>query len=185
MESEQQWRLVAEMLAEIRNNTGSSWSESNGTLPDRAAILERLERSWVATEPPYPDVPREVGPRVAEHVLNAIDAHVLMGYYPPPELLLALSALLSRYMDAAGKLTLEEVMFGKPKRRTGCYAARSQKPTRDMWTDALCKSAAHKGKPEADVASLLESFSSLVFRRADAESLLRAKRRAKAKKRTE
>lgn len=185
MESEQQWLLVAEMLAEIRNNPESKWSESSETLPDRAAILDRLERNWKATKPPWPNVPREVGPRVAEHVLGAIDAHVLMGYYPPPELLLALSALLSKYMDAAGKLTLEEVMFGKPKRRTGCYAAREQKPMRDAFTDAITRTAVLRGQTEADVGDLLEQVNSLVFRRADAESLLRAKRRAKAKKRTE
>lgn len=183
MESDEQWQLVAQMLAEIRGRVDSLESAS-GQLPDRAAILNRLERSWTALESPWPDVPREVGPRVAEHVLGAIDAHVLMGYYPPPELLLALSSLLHEYLEAAGKLTLEEVMFGKPKRRTGTYAARSQKPMRDMWTDAITKVAKSQGKSEAEVAELLEQSSTLLFRYADADSLLRAKRRANARKRT-
>ena len=169
MEKDQQWQLVADKLAAIRD-------------PNCPPEISRLEQSWGVVEPPWPNVPRESGPRVAEHVLTAIDAHVVMGYYPPPELLLALSSLLTEYMDAKGKLTLEAVMFGKPKRRTGCFAARSQKQMRDSFTDALTRVAARHGKPEADIAGLLEDVNQLVFCPADAESLLRAKRRATAKR---
>lgn len=182
MESGQQWELVAAMLAEIRGNAGSTWTQSIGTVPDRAAILSQLERGWNALGSPYPNKPREAGSHVAEHVLTAIDAHVRMGAYPPPELLLALSALLDQYLDAAGKLTLEEVMFGKPKRRTGSFAARSHLEVRSLFVDAIAQAASARGMSEGEIAATLEAGVERAFGRwADADSLLRARRRLKAK----
>lgn len=168
MEKDEQWALVAQKLALVEST-------------DCPKTVLRLEESWRAGAPPWPGVPRESGPRVAEYVLAAIDAHTEMGYYPPPELMLALSALLNEYLDGKGKLSLEEVFFGKPRRRTGSFAVRSVKHGRDLFTDAVTRAAAKGGQSEGKVGDILESVSALVFRRTDAESLLRAKRRANAR----
>lgn len=183
MEKEQQWKLVAEKLRAVADTATTDPEPDEERLPTEAEAMARLEKYWQEMKPnPHPNVPREECSHVAEYVLPAIDCYTSLGYYPPPELMLALSVLLSEYMQGAGNLSLEEAMFGRPRRRTGTFAARNRNTGRDMLTDAITRAAAKHGQSEHEAIDLLESLSAIAFRRADGEALLRAKRRYKAKK---
>ena len=46
------------------------------------------------------------------------------GNYPPPELLIMITKCFNLYFEAEGALSLEEVFFGRPKKRAGNYSAR-------------------------------------------------------------
>ena len=51
-------------------------------------------------------------------------AYVNWGYYPAPEILASVAKCFNLYLQAKGDLSLEEVFYGKPKKRSGNFAAR-------------------------------------------------------------
>ena len=67
-----------------------------------------------------------------DHPLRVLFRCITCGRYPPPELLMAMRGAFDEYLEAGGDLTLEEVFFGKPKRRAGNYAKRNAKAERDL-----------------------------------------------------
>jgi hypothetical protein len=61
---------------------------------------------------------------------NPIDyfvSNIYQGRYPPPEIVTMIAHCFTLYFKAEGKLSLEEVFFGKPKKRAGNYASRKSK----------------------------------------------------------
>jgi hypothetical protein len=82
------------------------------------------EREWfaagVASNPTYQGVDESHWHPVQEF-LQLME----VGVYPPPALLRALARGFSSYLDSGGDLSLEEAFFGKPKRRSGNFAARA------------------------------------------------------------
>ena len=63
--------------------------------------------------------------KLAHHPLALFFLYVSYGFYPPPELLIALHEAFEAYQKEKGRLTLEEAFFGKPVQRAGTYAQRS------------------------------------------------------------
>jgi hypothetical protein len=61
---------------------------------------------------------------------NPIDyfvSNIYGGRYPPPEIVIMIAHCFTLYFKAEGKLSLEEVFFGKPKKRAGNFASRKSK----------------------------------------------------------
>lgn len=55
--------------------------------------------------------------------LTGVMLYLRLGLYPPPELLIALVEDYERYLKGAGRVSLEEAFFGKPRRKVGSRAA--------------------------------------------------------------
>ena len=58
---------------------------------------------------------------------------VLRGCYPTPELMLSIAKSFDLYLTAAGELSLEEVFFGKPRKRAGKFSERSIKDNQYLY----------------------------------------------------
>ncbi|WP_269619957.1 hypothetical protein [Zhongshania sp. BJYM1] len=95
-----------------------------------------LEAAWMRAHPdasePHPvfglslremenDIPNLRELTTIEAFINLVNT----GRYPTPELMLSLAKSFQLYFEADGKLSLEEVFFGKPKQRSGNYAQQS------------------------------------------------------------
>lgn len=112
---------------------------------------------------------KERGKRIANisgTPLGALFYYVEMGFYPPPELLLALSCVFNKYIDSNGDVTLERAFLGPPIPKSGNYARRSNAKlrkgrasvimtrlisegmSRDQAAEVI--SMANGGKPDAD-----------------------------------
>lgn len=64
--------------------------------------------------------------------MAALFVMVGVGLYPPPELMVAMSQAFFEYLEAEGRLELEDVFFGRPRQRAGNYARRRKKGERDF-----------------------------------------------------
>lgn len=96
-------------------------------------VLNCLESTWRLLDKSYDGiVKREDDGTTADTPLAALFYYVEMGFYPPPEILLALSEAFDHYRAAAGSLSLEEVFLGRPKRKGGNYARRKNSLLRKM-----------------------------------------------------
>lgn len=83
-------------------------------------VLESLERVWGVIEGEQSVVKREDADRArADSPLSSVMYHIDSGFYPPPELMLALVDAWSEYQQAAGRRTLEECFLDSPKRKVG------------------------------------------------------------------
>lgn len=52
-------------------------------------------------------------------IVDVLNTYFDMGVYPPPELLLTIGDMFQTYYHCKGKVSLEEVFFGKSKRGVG------------------------------------------------------------------
>ena len=88
-------------------------------------ILNSLENTWDVISDYYGrDVKRTDIEKSSNNPLISLFYFIEVGLYPPPELLLALLDLYQEYLDGKGKISLEDVFFGPPKKGVGNYAAR-------------------------------------------------------------
>lgn len=107
-----QWAVVAEERARLANSANYP-------------VLNGLEESWRVLDAFYGGIIKRAGDdRVADTPLEALLFHVEMGFYPPPELLLALARAYDVYRYSNGKVSLEEAFFGPPRRKAGNHAKR-------------------------------------------------------------
>lgn len=90
---------------------------------EKYPVLSSLEKTWEVIDSLYDGIVKR-DERTAEYPFDALLLYVEMGFYPPPELLLAVAGAYRTYIGAAGRLTLEEVFFGRPRRRSGTSAQR-------------------------------------------------------------
>ena len=93
-------------------------------------VLEGLEDSWYLLENYYNTQMEGVIDRnhIAQKTpLGAFRCMIEDGFYPPPEVLLALDDCFEMYMAHRGKVELEQIFFGEKKRGVGNYAARTYK----------------------------------------------------------
>jgi hypothetical protein len=65
--------------------------------------------------------------------VQAFVSAVMAGGYPTPELMLSLAKSFELYFTAAGELSLEEVLFGRPRKRAGIFASRSIRELRFLF----------------------------------------------------
>lgn len=112
---------------------GATWGHVEGCKAGLDIGLARfLRRQWEAQgEIKTPSV-QEWGFAPDTPPMAALFVMVGMGLYPPPELMLAMSQAFIEYLEAEGRLELEDVFFGKPRQRAGNYARRRKKGERDF-----------------------------------------------------
>lgn len=134
---DQQWSLVESTklkLQEAARNLEKSkcWESAIEAKGEETQSLANLEHTWLTITaqtslPPLlaSRVYITEDARVGATPIEAIVSYLDKGYYPPPELLLAVRHAFYSYRDAEGERTLEECFFGKPKQRAGNYSARS------------------------------------------------------------
>lgn len=124
---EEQWQLVADWHAFLEEDKASDYP-----------VLDGLNEAWEEIAPQYQVNGRPIMSRgstlrnTAASPLAALFYMVDMGFYPPPELLLALLDCWDTYSAGAGRMTLEEAFLGPPVPKSGNYAARSQKRFKRM-----------------------------------------------------
>ncbi len=99
--------------------------------------LHYLQQGWIELENLYDwDGWRELINQIPNHLAKTpIDAflhHVFSGQYPSPEIMLAIAKAFKLYLHAGGRLTLEEVFFGKSKKGGGSRAKRFHRETMFM-----------------------------------------------------
>src|ERR1700722_9113534 len=85
----------------------------------RAALVKAWEKMELSQHPVVKSIGSNPTPDVPE--LSLLMMYVWLGFYPPPDILLAVFSQWSKYMSAAGKLSLDEAMLGKSVQRAGNY----------------------------------------------------------------
>lgn len=141
-------------------------------------VLEGLEESWELLENYY-NTPME-GLIDRNHIaqdtpLGAFRYMIEAGFYPPPEVLLALDDCFEMYMALRGKVELEQIFFGEKKRGVGNHAARTYKDKayKHLWVElSFNQLAEHKTQIE-----IAESVIELFKLTDDVDSFLRGYRR--------
>jgi hypothetical protein len=99
---------------------------------------EYLNQQWKAlapqddSTPSYRDYVSEFPNKRNNTPIEDFVDDVTDGRYPTPEQLLSIAKCFQLYLEAEGKITLEEVFFGKPRKRSGNYSKRRR-------TDLLCR----------------------------------------------
>jgi hypothetical protein len=94
-------------------------------------VLDGLEQSWQVLNSYYGNYDNN-SPVINRHELRKEAGTPLgcflnlleSGFYPPPEILLALADGFRTYFTAEGHLELEEIFFGKPLRGSGNFSKR-------------------------------------------------------------
>lgn len=118
--------------------------------------LALLESSWQLLERFYGrDIGRAEKPRLADTPLAAFFYCVDMGFYPPPEIMLALMDAYDVYQASRGDLSLEEVFFGPPRRKAGGYARRKAEKMQRMFWGIDIDSLRRKGHSKAEAAEIV------------------------------
>jgi len=116
---EQQWQSVQEWYQYLQDEKES----------DRP-VVESFNEAWTQLAPLYEFQGKCViergseSVRVADAPLAALFYHIESGFYPPPELLLALLDAWQSYRNCGGHVSLEEAFLGPPKPKSGNYAKR-------------------------------------------------------------
>lgn len=75
----------------------------------------------------FPEDPSEAQHKENGAYLTPVEyllSYIRVGSIPPAELLISVAKAFELYFMMEGKLSLEEVFFGKPPARLGCYAKR-------------------------------------------------------------
>ncbi|WP_447067203.1 hypothetical protein [Vibrio alginolyticus] len=111
------WERVDEIRKELLTDTDN--------YPWRAAAEDLWKETSYAQQDDLTNIPREN--KRAATPLEALLADLDMPRYQPIEVLVAVKEAFSIYMNARGKLTLEDVFFGPLTKGVGNYAARSWK----------------------------------------------------------
>ena len=122
-EQRRQIEAVRQKLIAAYDQLDACVSDS-ATAPDaNTELLAELESDWqnIATQLQDSVLRRQSTGYVLAEIAHWVEN---LASYPPPELLIAFAALFGQYMGAEGRLTLEEVFFGRPKQRLGSYAKR-------------------------------------------------------------
>jgi hypothetical protein len=82
--------------------------------------LTGLEYIWRAIAPIQEVVEREDNP--SDHPLASLSYYANGGFFPPPEVLLAVAKAYDLYISKGGDISLEEAFFGAPYKKIESYA---------------------------------------------------------------
>lgn len=112
-------------------NCEASYQKLASDEAENYPVLDGLKTAWAELESQY-NYPNgkplfERGhalQKIASTPLAALFYFVDGGFYPPPELLLALCETYEHYMAANGEISLEEAFFGPPIPKAGNQARR-------------------------------------------------------------
>jgi hypothetical protein len=95
-------------------------------------VLDGLEQSWQILSADYgsfgnsPLIDRHDLRKTSSSPLGCFLTLIDFGFYPPPEILLAIANGFDAYFSAGGQLELEEIFFGKPLRGHGNFSNRKR-----------------------------------------------------------
>jgi hypothetical protein len=95
-------------------------------------FLRSLRDSWTLLRDEYEVIQESDAVDTAATIFDTFSYFVEMGFYPPPEVLLALNEQYQTYLHARGKLTLEEACFGPAKKKIGNHSARLHNESDDF-----------------------------------------------------
>ena len=131
-----------------------------GADEDDNPALARLERLWRA-QPMSPadsaglDWPGRYAETPRAPILDHVLEWVRRGLYPPPEMLIVLLEQHDVYLEARGRLTLEDVFYGPAAKRAGNYAARRDKEAQRRDMIAEFDALGRKGNAKTMAAELV------------------------------
>jgi len=118
------------MTTPKKNNYHNTWHHARELRANLQTgfnpYLDGLEGTWKAIASHQGDITalRTDDEKIADNPLSAFSFYLQAGYYPPPEILLAIDSAFIQYKSNAGELELEDVFFGHRKKGVGNYAAR-------------------------------------------------------------
>jgi len=145
---------------------------------DNYPILAAFEHSWELLSDDYQVVDRDDRlERTAKSPLAAFFYFVNLGFYPPPEILLAMNDAFIEYENAYGNLELEDVFFGPSKRKAGNYSSRRAMRIHKMLIQVRFKELISDGVSRTEAA---ENISELLGGKPEPESILRMVRNINA-----
>lgn len=164
MQPMEQWQCVQEWYEYLE-------AERGGERP----VVDALNEAWDSLEPLYqcegvPCVKRGAASSASENPLSSLFYYIEMGFYPPPELMLALADAWSVYRAGCGAVTLEEAFLGRSVQKAGNYAKRDQAKLKKMRIRWEFAALLRNGRSRQEAA---EEISNLFHGRPDADSILR------------
>jgi len=125
---DEQWKQVADWHAFLTDDRANEYPVLNG-----------MNYSWEVLEPLYQLNGKKIIERgeelksIARSPLSALFYFIDLGFYPPPELLLALLDCWEIYeAGGRGRISLEEAFLGRASPKAGNYAKRSAARFRRM-----------------------------------------------------
>lgn len=161
---EEQWQQVAnwhELLEHERKDAESPYNGFNAAwdviLSEGHTVNERGQN--LSATAPTP--------------IETLSYMLEMGFYPPPELLMAIIDCFDAYMANGGRITLEEAFFGRPMKSAGNYAKRRSSRSRNLALKMEFIGFLSEGHSRIEAA---EKVSVLLDGRVDADSILRMMR---------
>ena len=92
---------------------------------------------------------------VAHTPFEALFFYVEMGFYPPPELLLALRDMWGQYLNGGGDLSLEQVFLGPSVKKGGNHAKRHRTWARDAWMSIQLQALKAEGHSTMKAAEMI------------------------------
>lgn len=161
------WEFVRHFQDELKNTTNP--------------FHKGLEHSWEIISEDYNDsFPTALRDNVSDFAATPVEALVEateLGYYPSPEILVAVCRVIDKYMSHQGELELEDVFFGNRVRSKGNYSGRIAHDSlyRMLWFHTTL--ASNEGKSVLNIAeSFLNEFKIDTI---DVENFVRGYRRWK------
>jgi hypothetical protein len=144
---------------------------------------DSLEPAWELLQELYGDLFKRFSNKVSfKTPIEEFMYCVSSGFYPRPELLVAVNDAFQSYFSKGGSVELEEVFFGKRAKRIGNYSSLiTQHPDLDMLETLLSRSNSPLSKKHGVKPLTLNKAADIVIDRLsldiDPESLLRKYRR--------
>jgi hypothetical protein len=169
----------------IKPNHYHSWNYVNKVHKDLTEIYSEdqrvidIEESWELLDSHYDGiVNRKNISHEASSPLATLASLWEFGCYPPPEVMASIAETYNHYIRLSGAATLEEVFFGKPKRRLGTHSR--QKASQDMLSHLafLIQCDKINDRPILQLERAIETIERYKSSK-DPETLLRAYRRGK------
>jgi hypothetical protein len=159
-------------------------SELEGPYPDSYEAYVRLNKIRNLVNSVYPDQrttpENSEGSASQKSPLDEFTDSVYEGYYPRPEVMLALMYAFERYMWASGEKSLDEVFFGQPHKKTKSVAFLRFENFRYKRFQARIEEPGMKGKTLIQCATeLLKTDRHLQRLDTDPETFLKGYRRFK------
>lgn len=145
------WKDVEGFRQELQENWALEGSDES--LP----VLTDFEGAWQLLDDYYgPGFSRtDASSRMTDNPLTALFYYVEMGFYPPPELLLALLERWEIYLAYQGRRPLEEIFLGHPKRKAGNYAQRRGSRNTKLMLEFSFRNLLEEGMTRAQAAETL------------------------------
>ena len=161
---EEQWQQVANWYALLEHERKDPESPYNG-----------FNDSWdrIVSEGHTVDERGQALSNTAPSPIETLSYMLDMGFYPPPELLMAIIDCFDAYMANGGKITLEEAFFRRPKKSAGNYAKRRSSRSRNFALKMEFIGFLNEGHSRIEAA---EKVSVLLDGGVDADSILRMMR---------